>query len=419
MIGASVGRPAFLSILLSAALIAHPCEGQSAIGGTTVLRASRILDGTGGLLEDRDIVIRDGRIVELLPLGQAQGDVVYDLTSHTVLPGYIDTHVHIGSYFRPDGTIHLPEDPGTPGQVSVYAAESAYRTVMSGVTTVQSIGAPDDADLKEWIERGTIPGPRILTSLGMVRDATGSPEEIRRFVQERAEEGADVVKVFASSSIRFGGVTTLSFEQLEAACGEARNQGLRSIVHAYLPGAVELAARAGCSQIEHGWLLDESSVRRIAEADMYFGTQIGLLFRNYPEYRERFIAAGYAAEGLEQLLNTQPKALRVFKEAVNTPGLKFVFSSDAAPGGHGRSVQELVAQAEEGGRRPMDVVISATSLAARSLGLSDRIGTIGAGFEADIIAVGGDPLADPRALDRVVFVMRGGDVYKNLPALKR
>ena len=419
MIVASVGRPAFLSILLSAALIAHPCEGQSAIGGTTVLRASRILDGTGGLLEDRDIVIRDGRIVELLPLGQVQGDVVYDLTSHTGLPGYIDTHVHIGSYFRPDGTIHLPEDPGTPGQVSVYAAESAYRTVMSEVTTVQSIGAPDDADLKEWIERGTIPGPRILTSLGMVRDATGSPEEIRRFVQERAEEGADVVKVFASSSIRFGGVTTLSFEQLEAACGEARNQGLRSIVHAYLPGAVELAARAGCSQIEHGWLLDESSVRRIAEADMYFGTQIGLLFRNYAEYRERFIAAGYAAEGLEQLLNTQPKALRVFKEAVNTPGLKFVFSSDAAPGGHGRSVQELVAQAEEGGRRPMDVVISATLLAARSLGLGDRIGTIGAGFEADIIAVGGDPLADPRALDRVVFVMRGGDVYKNLPALKR
>ena len=94
-------------------------------------------------------------------------------------------------------------------------------------------------------------------------------------------------------------------------------------------------------------------------------------------------------------------------------------NSDAAPGGHGRSVQELVAQAEEGGRRPMDVVISATSLAARSLGMGDRVGTIGAGFEADIIAVGGDPLADPRALDRVVFVMRGGDVYKNLPALKR
>ena len=414
-----MGRVGVLSLFLSTALVAHPGEAQEPLGETTVLRASRIFDGLGAVLENRDVVIRDGRIVELVPLGEAEGDVVYDLTSHTLLPGYIDTHVHIGSYFRPDGTIHLPEAAGTPGQVSVYAAENAYRTVMSGVTTVQSIGAPDDADLKEWIERGIVPGPRVLSSLGMVRDATGSPEEIRSFVREKARAGADLVKVFASSSIRFGGVTTLSLEQLEAACGEARALGLRSVVHAYLPDAVELAVRAGCTQIEHGWLLDESSVRRMAGADMYFGTQIGLLFRNYAEYRDRFIAAGYAAEGLEQLLDTKPKALRVFKEAVNTPGLKFVFSSDAAPGGHGRNVQELVAQVEEGGRNPMDVVVSATSLAANSLGMGDRIGTIGSGFEADIIAVGGDPLTDPGELDRVLFVMKGGDVYKNLPGPER
>jgi len=116
-----VRRNAFLSIFLFTALFAHPCEGQSAPEGTTVLRASRILDGEGGVLEDRDIVIREGRIVELVPLGQAEGDVVYDLTAHTLLPGYIDTHVHIGSYFRPDGTIHLPEDPG-------YRCEHDHRT---------------------------------------------------------------------------------------------------------------------------------------------------------------------------------------------------------------------------------------------------------------------------------------------------
>ena len=406
-----------LSAFLAAALFAHPCAGQPAPSGTTVLRTSRILDGAGGVLEGRDVVIRDGRIVELAPRGQVQGDVVYDLTSHTLLPGLIDTHVHIGSYFEPDGTVHLPEAEGTPGEISVYAAENAYRTVMSGVTTVQSIGAADDADLKEWIERGTIPGPRVLTSLGMVRGETGSPEEIRRFVRERAAAGADVVKVFASASIRFGGVTTVSAEQLEAACGEARARGLRSVVHVYLPDAVELAARAGCTQIEHGWLLNEGSLRRIAEAGMYFGTQIGLLFRNYADYRDRFVAAGYTAEGLDQLQEARTKALAVFREALDVSGLKLVFSSDAIAGGHGRNVQELIAHAEDGGRRPMDVVISATSLAAQSLGMGDRIGTIGPGFEADVIAVDGDPLADPGALNRVVFVMRGGTVYKNLPAL--
>ncbi len=380
-----------------------------------MLRASRVLDGDGGVLENVDIIVRDGRILELAPRGEGVGDVVYDLTSHTLLPGLIDTHVHIGSYFKPDGTVHLPEEAGTPGEVSVYAVENAYRTVMSGVTTVQSIGAPDDADLRALIERGTLPGPRILTSLGMVRDETGSPEEIRRFVRGRAAAGADVVKVFASSSIRFGGVTTLSLAQLEAACGEALAQGLRSIVHAYLPDAVDMAARAGCTQIEHGWLLDGTALRQIAESGMYFGTQIGLLFGNYAENRDRFIAAGYTAEGLDQLQAARTKALGVFREALTLPDLKLVFSSDAAPGGHGSNLLELVAQIVDGGRRPMEVVVSAASLAARSLGMGDRLGSIEPGFEADIIAVDGDPLADPGALNRVVFVMRGGHVYKNLP----
>ena len=288
---------------------------------------------------------------------------------------------------------------------------------MSGVTTVQSLGGTEDAELKDWIARGTIPGPRVLSSLGAIRGDSGSPEEIREFVRDRAAAGADVVKIFASTSIRVGAVTSLSLEQLQAACGEARAQGLRSVVHAHRADAVQLAADAGCTQIEHAWLIDRAALEVIAQSGMYLGNQIDLLFRNYAEYEQRYVGiGGYSTEGFVNLQQARSGALRVFRQSLDVPGLKVVYSPDAVAGGHGRNVQELVAYARLGGQRPMDTVISATSLAAESLGLDDRIGSIAPGLEADIIALDGDPIADPAALDRVVFVMRAGQVYKNQPA---
>lgn len=196
-----------------------------------VLRTSRVLDGRGALLEDRDVVIRGSEIAEIVSRGGASAGRLYDLTALTVLPGYIDTHVHISHHFDPDGKLHPPEDRDI-GHLTLYGVENAYRTLMGGVTTVQSLGREEDAQLKEWIERGVIPGPRVLSSLGAVREDTGSPAEIREFVRARKAAGADVVKIFASTSVRLGGVTNMSAEQLSAACGEARALGLRSIVHA-------------------------------------------------------------------------------------------------------------------------------------------------------------------------------------------
>jgi imidazolonepropionase-like amidohydrolase len=153
---------------------------------------------------------------------------------------------------------------------------------------------------------------------------------------------------------------------------------------------------------------------------MYLGNQIDLLFRNYAEHAERYAGIGsYTMEGFANLQEARPGALRTFQESLRLPGLKVVYSTDAVAGGHGRNAQELVAYAEIGGQSPMDVIISATSLAAESLGLDDRIGSIAPGLEADIIAVDGDPLSDAAALDRVAFVMRAGKVYKNEPAVSR
>ncbi len=383
--------------------------------GDIVLRTSRVLDGRGAVLEDRDIVVRGGEIVDIVSRGSASGGRVYDLTALTVLPGYIDTHVHITHHFDPNGKFDGTEDRDV-GHVTLYAVENAYRTLMSGVTTVQSLGRDDDAHLKEWIARGVIPGPRVLTSLGAIRANTGSPAEIREFVRAKKAAGADVIKIFASTSIRLGGVTNMTAEQLSAACGEARTLGLRTVVHAHRPDGIQLAADAGCSQIEHGWLADRAALEVIAKSGMYLGNQIDLLFRNYAEHGERFDGVGsYTMEGLANLQEAQPGALKVFQESLEAPGLKIVYNTDANAGAHGRNAEELVAYVEQGGQRPMDTVIAATSRAAESLGLGDRIGAIATGMEADIIALDGDPMADAAALGRVVFVMRAGTVFRNEP----
>ncbi|MCY4633905.1 MAG: amidohydrolase family protein [Acidobacteria bacterium] len=404
-----------LLLVLASAWSVTAALGQPP-GETTVLRAARILDGRGAVLEDRDLVVRDGRIAEIVPRGDGRGDRVYDLTALTVLPGYIDTHVHIGNHFDDDGKVHRDEnDPGV-AHLTLHGAENAYRTLMNGITTMQSLGAPDDAELKAWIDRGEIPGPRLLSSLGAVRNDTGSPDEIRAYVRERAAAGADVIKVFASTSIRFGGVTNMTAAQLEAACGEARAQGLRSVVHLHRSDALRLTADAGCTQVEHGWMLEPGDVDVFVESGMYLGNQIDLLFRNYEERGDRYAGVGgYTLEGFANLQASRPGALAFFRAAAATPGVRIVYSTDANAGSHGANTDELVAYVEQGGQDPMDAVVSATSLAAESLGLEDRIGAIATGFEADIIALDGDPLTDPAALGRVVFVMRGGHVYRNDP----
>ena len=397
---------------------ATPAQTSPARASTTVLQTSRILDGTGAVLENRDIVINEGRITAVVPRGDAPADLVYALTPLTVLPGYIDTHVHITPHFESSGKLHSPNDERAAGHTTLYAVENAYRTLLNGITTIQSLGAEEDAALKTWIERGDIPGPRLLSSLGSVSESTGNPAQIREFVRDRAAAGADVIKIFASTSIRFGGVTTLSAAQLDAACREARAQGLRAVVHAHRSDAVTLAADAGCSQIEHGWLLEPADLDVIAESGMYLGNQIHLLFENYATNGARFDGVdSYTMEGFANLQAARPGALDIFRHAVDVPDLRIVYCTDANAGSHGHNTDELVAYVGDGGQAPMDAGISATSRAAESLGMADRIGSIAPGLDADIIALDGDPLSEPEALGRVAFVMRAGRVYKNTPAI--
>jgi imidazolonepropionase-like amidohydrolase len=391
----------FASLFLMSAAVAQEKETPITI------QAGTLLDGRGKVLHDVNVVVQDGKIVRV---EKARGTPTYDLRKLTVLPGWIDVHVHITWHFGADG--RLAEKDDSPAQAALAAAGNGWSTLMAGFTTVQSVGSPEDKDLRAAINAGQIPGPRILTALRPISDPKLTPDQIREAVRKLKADGADLVKIFASKSIRDGGIQTLSDEQLQAACGEAKAQGLRTLVHAY-KAAVRASALAGCTEVEHGTYATDEDLRAMADHGTIFDPQVGLVIHNYLDNKPKFLGVGnYTEEGFSKMNEVLPLNQQMFKRALATKGLKIVFGTDAVAGAHGRNAEEFIYRVQDG-QDPMDAMIAATSRAAESLNMQDQIGAIAPGFEADIIALDGDPLKDITAVRRVVFVMKSGKVYKN------
>ena len=375
-----------------------------------VVRASTVLDGKGGILRDVALVIDGSRIVRIDPKAL---QATYDLRGLTVMPGWIDTHTHVANHFdRETGRVHSNVGE-TPQQAMLYAMENAYNTLLAGFTTIQSPGAELDKDLRDWIAEGRIPGPRILTSLRSVTDRTGDPSQIRAFVRKAVADGADFVKIFATASIREGGAQTMTDDQIRAACDEARTMGKRSMVHAQGPEGAKAAVLAGCTSIEHGNRLTDEVLDLMVQRGTYFDSNNHLLLHNYIENKARYLGSGnFTEEGFAYMEKGLPLGNDTFKRAL-AKKVKMVFGTDGGAGAHGRNAEEIVYRVRDGGQRPIDAIISATSLSAESLGMQNQIGSISAGMEADIIATDGNPLEDITAVRRVVFVMKGGKVYKH------
>ncbi|HLJ28201.1 MAG TPA: amidohydrolase family protein [Candidatus Angelobacter sp.] len=372
------------------------------------IRAGTLLDGKGHVRHDVDIVVQNGKI---LRVEEPRGHVMYNLVKLTVLPGWIDVHDHITWHFGPNGRAEDKDE--TPAEAALAAAGNAWATLMAGFTTIQSLGSMEDKELKAAINAGEIPGPRTLTALRPISDPKLTPEQIREAVRKLKADGADVVKIFASKSIRDGGGQTLSDEQLQAACGEARAQGLRSVVHAY-KSAVRASALAGCTEVEHGTYATDEDLRAMAEQGTIFDPQVGLVIHNYLDNKARFLGIGnYTDEGFSKMQEVLPLNQEMFKRALATKGLKIVFGTDAVAGAHGRNAEEFIYRVQAG-QEVMDAMIAANSRAAESLHMEDQIGAIAPGMQADIIALDGDPFKDITAVRRVVFVMKGGRVYKNV-----
>jgi imidazolonepropionase-like amidohydrolase len=370
------------------------------------IRAGTLLDGRGGISKDVVITIEGGKIASI---GKTSGAVTYDLSRSTVTPGWIDTHVHVDWHLGKDGRYQPSGD--TPEEHARYAAENALTTLRAGFTTVQSVGSAADVGIRDAIAKGTLPGPRILTSIRSF--SRGTPDELREGIRKLKAQGADVIKIFASESIRTGGKQTLSDEQLQAACGEATAQGLRTLVHAHSAESIKAATLAGCTQIEHGSFANDEVFALMAERGTYFDPNVGVVLQNYLRNREKFIGIGnYNDEGFAYMEKAVPVVLEMFKRALKFPKLKIVMGTDAVAGAHGHNADEAIVRVRDGGQKPMDAIVAMTSLAAESLRLQSAIGAIAPGLEADIVAVGGDPLADISVLKKVAFVMKSGKVVK-------
>ena len=357
-------------------------------------------------------MIEGSKIVAINPNA---GPVNYDLRGLTVLPGWIDAHAHVTWIFGKDGK--NAGQGGTSMDATYAAAANAYVTLMAGFTTVQSIGSSADIPLRDAIASGRLPGPRILTSADPLfgrGPQTGTPDEIRAYIRRQKEAGADVIKIFASQSIRQGGAMTMSPEQLNAACDEARKLGLRTVVHAYKE-AVRVATMAGCTQIEHGTLATDDDLKLMAAKGTYLDPQAGLVIENYLLHKDKYLGTpGYTEEGFAAMQRVLDLNHQLVQRAAKIPGLKVVFGTDAVAGAHGRNAEEFIDRVRDGGVAPMAAMISANSLGAEAMGLDKQIGSIAPGLQADIIALDGDPLKDITAVRRVVFVMKGGVVYKNV-----
>lgn len=396
--------------LLAAALSFVPSMLMSQAASVTI-RAGRLLDGRGGVMDNATIVV-DRASIARVDRGTG-GTPTYDLSRYTVLPGLIDGHAHVSWYFNRAGRYHTPNDGDTPVQSMLAMVANAFATLTSGVTTIQSPGSPEDKDLRDFIATGPTPGSRILTSLQPISSARLAPDSMRELVRRRKAEGADFIKIFASASIRDGGTATLSQDQLNALCGEAKAQGLRTLVHAHSAESMRMATLAGCTQIEHGIFATDDVLRLMAERGTFFDPQCGLVFRNYLDNRAKYEGIGnYTEVGFAAMEKAIPLAVETFKRARATPGLKIVWGTDAVAGAHGRNVEDLICRVQDGGQPPMEAITSATSLGAQALGMSNAIGAIAPGLQADLIAVDGDPSKDITALRRVVFVMKGGHVYR-------
>lgn len=399
------------SISLASATAAQNSPIESPSETPITVHAARLIDGRGHSLVDVLVTVKAGRIERVESHVGAKGrSATYELGSATLLPGLIDAHVHPGWYINRDGALHSPRDTDTPAQSALARAGNLWATLDAGFTTIQSVGGQEDIDLRDAVNRRQIAGPRILTSITQINDRRLSPDSLRGLVRSLKAQGADVIKLFASSGLGAGGAQTLSDEQLAAICGEAKAQGLRSVVHAISAASVRASTLAGCTEIEHGTFVTDDELRLMAEHGTIFDPQVCLVFQNYIDHRDVYSKSGFTEQSFDALAKAIPTATEMFKHALRTPGLKVIFGTDAVALAHGRNAEELFCRVRAG-QTPMDAITSATSVTAQALGLGERIGALAPGFDADIIAVAGDPSKDILALRRVRFVMRGGVVF--------
>jgi imidazolonepropionase-like amidohydrolase len=388
----------------------------------------RVIVGDGRILDHASVLVKDGKILKIALNGMniPKDAQTIPLDGQTLLPGFIDAHIHICMDGSPDPVAAgLTESPII---TTLKAAESARRTLMAGVTTVRDMGGKNGIDfgLRQAIDSGLIPGPRMLIS-GRLICMTGGhgwqigleangPDEVRKAAREQIKAGVDIVKLMATGGVLTPAVEPgseqLTEEELRAGVEEAHKAGKKTATHAMGTRGIQNALRAGIDSIEHGVYLDDETVSMMITRNIPLIPTISALYN----IETKGIEAGIPAFAVEKTLKVKPfhlESIRMAREA----GVLVAAGTDAGTpfNLHGENLGEIKLLVDYGGFSAMGAIEAGTRIAARVLGLEKDLGTVEEGKVADLVMVEGNPLDDIDVLlnqDSICLVMQGGKIVK-------
>jgi imidazolonepropionase-like amidohydrolase len=408
--------------------------------GVVALRAARLIDGTGAPpIRNAVVIVTDNKITAVGDANSVRipsGAKVIDLGDVTLLPGFIDAHTHLVGRVLGDPEGDMASVKDYESFAAILSVRHARDTLMAGFTSVRNVGASgrfDDMALRKAINEGWTPGPRMETAghaigitgghcdengfrpgvmqLGPIDGIANGPEEIRAAVRYQIKYGADVIKTCATGGVLSEGdavgATQYSFEELKALVDEANKLERKVAAHAHGTEGIKLAVRAGVSSIEHGSFLDEEGARMMAERGTFLVPTLSA-----SEAVEKAAKSG-VLKGLraEKALAAAAAVRRGIKLAVANK-VQIALGTDAGVIVHGTNAREFFLMVDWGGMTPMESIMAGTINGAKLLGWDRNLGSLTPGKWADIVAVSGDPLKDIHNMEKVVFVMKNGVVYR-------